>query len=291
MAGFASLKQIIERDVVDGAVLYTTWRKAPVVTTAQGFWMDLSMSPGNPKPNYYASTPLAAATLAQSSDGGIFHGGAVSPSTMHLRRVTAMTQTAGAVPLPMILCDYLLFYPVIDEGVIDEAQLLTNSTPLSRYTDGDGVQIMAVVTAPHVVGTGTKFSVSYTNSSGVAGRTSQTVQLGTQTVNGTIATTAQATAQCFGPFIPLQAGDSGVRSIESVTFTGLADVGLLTLVLVKPLADVSIRGVDAAVDVDFITDKPSLPRIYDDAYLNWLVLAAGNITGAQINGEMWCSWQ
>jgi len=290
VAGFASLKQIVERDVDDGAVLYTTWRKAPVVTTGQGFWLDLSMSPGNPKPNYYAATPLQATALAQSSDGGLFHGGAVSPATLHLRRMTAMTQTAGAVPLPMVLCDYLLFYPVLDEGVVDEAQTLANPVTLPRYTDGDNVRIMAVVTAPHVTGTGTKFAVSYTNSRGVSGRTSKTVQLGTQTVNGTIATSGQATAQCFGPFVPLQDGDSGVRSIESVTFTGVPDVGLLTLVLVRPLADVSLRGVDAAVEVDFLTDKPSLPRIYDDAYLNWLVLAAGNVTGAQINGEAWFSW-
>lgn len=288
MAGFRSLKSIVEREVIDGAMVYTTWRKAPVVITAAQFWLDLSMSPGNPKPNYYASTPLVGATMAQSTDGGIFHGGAVSPRTKHLRRITAMTQTAGAVPLPMILCDYLAYYPVLDEGVIDEPQVLT-PVALTRYSDGAGVQILPVVTAPHVVGTGTTFTVSYTNQDGVAGRTTSVVQLGTQTVNGTIACGGVGTNR-IGPFLPLQTGDTGVRTIESVTFSGLPEVGLLTLVLVRPLADVSIRGIDAAVEVDFLTDKPSLPRVYDDAYLNWIALTAGSVTGAQINGEAWFSW-
>lgn len=288
MAGFRSLKAIVEREVIDGAVIYTTWRKAPAVVTAAQFWLDMSMSPGNPKPNYYASTPLVGAVMAQSTDGGIFHGGAVSPKTKHLRRVTAMTQTAGAVPLPMILCDYLAYYPVLDEGVIDEAQVLT-PVALTRYPTGAGVQILPVVTAPHVVGTGTTFTVSYTNQDGVAGRTTSVVQLGTQTVNGTVACGGVG-ANRIGPFLPLQAGDTGVRSIESCTFSGVPEVGLLTLVLVKPIADVSIRGVDAAVEVDLLTDKPSLPRIYDDAYLNWIALTAGSVTGAQINGECWFSW-
>lgn len=70
------------------------------------------------------------------------------------------------------------------------------------------------------------FICSYTNSDGVAGRTTRAVNLTTQTVTGTIASTASATAGCNGPFLPLQSGDSGVRSIQSVTFTSATDVGL-----------------------------------------------------------------
>jgi len=247
------------------------------------------MAPGNPRPNYYASAPLVAARIAQSTDGGLYHGGAVSPKSKHLRRLTALTVTAGAVPLPMILCDYLLYYPFIDEGTVDEEQVTDNSVALSRYTTGDGVMMMAVVVAGHT-GLPARFSVNYTNSAGVAGRTSALVQLGTQTVNGTIATSAQATALCYGPFIPLQSGDTGVRSVEGVTVTNGGDVGLFTLVLVKPLADISLLGIDAAVEVDFLTDRPSLPRIYDDAYLNFIVLARGSLSAAPIHGDITTTW-
>lgn len=290
MGGFPSLRHLITRDVVDGASVYTAFRKTPAVVTASGFWMDLSMAPGNPRPNYYASTPLVAAQLAQSTDGGLFHGAAVAPSTKHLRRLMAMTITAGAVPLPMILCDYLLYYPFVDESAVGEEQPMTNSVTIPRYTDGAGVQMFAVCVAPHVTGTGTFITVSYTNQDGTAGRTSQTVQMSTQLVNGTIIHSANARQSCRGPFIPLQSGDTGVRSVQSVTMSGLGDVGLFTLVLVRPLADISLRGIDAPVEVDFLTDKPSLPRIYDDAYLNFLALPSGSLSAAGIFGEAFYTW-
>jgi hypothetical protein len=290
MPGFNSIRSLVDREVTDGATVYTGWRKLPSVATAAGFWQDLSMAPGNPRPNYYASSPQIAARLAQSTDGGIYHGGAVSPSTKHLRILTALTAAAGAVPLPMTLCDYLLYYPFLDESIIDEEQVMDNTVGLSRYTNGAGVRIMAVVVAGHTVGTGTFFTVNYTNQAGVAGRTTLPAQLGTQFVNGTIATSARATASCFAPFLPLQAGDTGVRSVEGITFTGIPDVGLVTLVLVKPLADISLRGIDAPVEVDFLIDRPSSPRIVDDAYLNFIALAGGSLSAAQIMGDATFTW-
>lgn len=290
MPGFNSVRSLVDREVTDGATVYTGWRKVPAVVTSIGFWQDLSMAPGNPRPQYYAAAPYVAARLAQSTDGGIFHGAAVSPSTKHLRRLMALTVTAGAVPLPMILCDYLLYYPFIDESLIDEVQAMDNAVTIPRYTTGEGVQIMAVVVAGHTVGTGTFFTCSYTNQAGVPGRTTLPTQLGGQFVNGTIATSARATASCFGPFLPLQNGDTGVRSIESCTFTGVPDVGLMTLALVKPLADISLRGIDAPVEVDFLRDRPSLPRIYDDAYLNFLALANGSLSAAPIMGDASFAW-
>ncbi|MEO8094707.1 MAG: hypothetical protein ABI632_07215 [Pseudolysinimonas sp.] len=288
--GFGSLRALVTREDTDGASRITSWRKQPSVVTAAGFWQDLSMAPGNPKPNYYASAPQVAATLAQSTDGGLWHGSNVAPSTKHLRKWMAMTVTAAAVPLPMTLCDYLLYYPFLDESVLDEEQVMVQTQTLTRYVSGDGVQMMAVVVAGHTVGTGTLFTVNYTNSLGVAGRTSGQVQLGTQFVNGTIATTANATLKCNGPFIPLQARDLGVRSIEGITFSGVADVGLITLVLVKPLADLSLRTIDAPVEVDFLVDRPGCPQIVDDAYLNFICLANGSLSAAPIHGVATYVW-
>ena len=160
---------------------YRTWRKVPTQTTGSGIWFDLSLSPGNPVPQYYAAAPLAAIALARSTDGGLDHGPNVSPYTKHLHKFMAMTQTATAVPLPMILCDYLMYYPFVamDAG----EQTMTNSVTIPRYTDGAGVEIMAVEVAAQVGGA--QFFVTYTNSDGVAGRVTATVRCNTQTVNGT----------------------------------------------------------------------------------------------------------
>lgn len=45
---------------------------------------------------------------------------------------------------------------------------MDNTTPLPRYSDGIGVQIMPVVVAGQTGGQ--TFTVNYTNSEGVAGR-------------------------------------------------------------------------------------------------------------------------
>jgi hypothetical protein len=290
MPGFASVKDLVDAELA-GKTRFSSWRKSPTQTTTSGIWFDLSMSPGNPAPQYYAAAPLVATVMTHTSDGGLFHGKAVgSDSGKYLRKCMAMSVLSTAVPLPMILCDYLMYYPFIDESLGGDVQVLDNTATLTRYTDGEGVMAMAVVVAGHAVGTGVTFTMSYTNSSGVSGRTSRAVQLNTQFVNGTIITTASATANCNGPFIPLQTGDTGIRSIESVTMSG-SDVGLFSLVLVKPLAQMSIRGIDAPVEVDYFKDfGGGMPKIEDDAYLNFICHPVGTLNAANINGYIETVW-
>lgn len=285
MSGFSNVASLVNAEL-SGQVCYATWRKTPTQVSTIGVWFDLSMSPGNPVPQYYAAAPLIAVALSKSSDGGVYHGGSVSPKSKHLRRVMAMTATAAPLPMPLMLLDYLLFYPFIDEGTVDE-QPLVNNVALPRYTSGEGVQIMAVSVAGRAGGQ--SFNVSYTNSQGVAGRISPTVVQNAVSVNGSIVTSDRAVALAAGPFIPLQSGDTGVRSIQSVTMLG-ADVGLFSLVLVKPLAQMSIVGIDAPVEVDYFKDFSHCPVVSDDAYLNFICCPAGSLSGAPIHGDITCVW-
>jgi hypothetical protein len=284
MAGF---KNIRELSTTEETTLRTyMFRKKPTQTTVAGSWFDLSMSPGFPVPQYYAAAPLVATQISQSSDKGMFHGGNTSPAQKYLRRSMVMTQTATAVPLPMILCDYLLYYPFIDESVIDE-QVMDNTASLSRYTDGLGVQIMAVVVAAQIGGQ--TFSIRYTNSDGVAGRVTPLVTMNTTAINGSILTSNITNST--GPFIPLQAGDKGVRSIQGVTCT-IDDVGLFTLVLVKPLAQLSIKGIDAPVEIDYLLHAGlTMPAVADDAYLNFICCPNGTLAGSQILGQLDFTWR
>jgi hypothetical protein len=246
------------------------------------------MSPGNPVPQYYAAAPLVSVALSQSTDGGLFHGGNIAPKSKHLARFMAMTPaSATPLPMPMILLDYLLFYPFIDEGTTDP-QALTNSVPLPRYSTGAGVQMMAVSVAGR---TGLQtFRVTYTNSAGVAGRLSAIVTQNNNSVNGSIVTSHPTLAGAFGPFIPLQAGDTGVQSIDSVQMISGVDVGLFTLVLVKPLAQASIRGIDAPVEVNYFTDLGQLPIIVDNAYLNLICCPQGTLLSSPIHGDITTVW-
>lgn len=285
MAGFANVQELVDAEE-SGQTWFATWRKSPTQVTTIGIWFDLSMSPGNPVPQYYAASPLVAAAFAASTNGGLYHGKNVTPYTKHLRQVLALTVTSTGLPMPMLLCDYLLYYPFIDEGTTD-VQPLTNSVPLPRYTDGKGVQMMAVSVASRTGGQ--SFTVGYTNQDGTAGRTTQTVIQNSVSLNGSIVTSDRAVAAARGPFIPLQTGDTGVRSIQSVTMSG-TDVGLFTLVLVKPLAQMQIRGIDAPVEVDYFMDFSQAPVIVDDAYLNFLCCPAGSLAATAIHGSLEVVW-
>jgi len=189
----------------------------------------------------------------------------------------------------MKLLDYIGFYGFIDESVLDE-QFMDNTAPLPRHVAGAGVQLMPVVVAGQTGGQA--FTVKYTNQDGVAGRVTALATMSTQFVNGTILHSLAAGAAYAnnGPFLTLQNGDTGVRSVQSVTIGGIGDVGLFALVLVKPLATFALRGIDAPTEVDYLTDFSALPEILDDAYLNFIALPSGTLSGAPIHGMIETIW-
>lgn len=272
----------------DGGTWFATWRKSPTQTTVAGIWYDLGMATGNPAPNYYAATPLRSKALARSTDGGLDHGGSVSPSKKYLKEF-CIIGSAG-VPITFLLCDYLLYYPFVD---MDNTDVVTVE-PLSRYADGFGVQIMAIqVFSQSGVGS-PKFQVQYTNSDGTAGRLTELVSCNTLTIPGNVITThaVQPAGYCHSasPFIPLQRGDRGVRSIQSVIWQ-TPDVGLVALVLCKPLAVMPVTTVGVACERDFLNQIPSLPRIYDGAALHWLLYAGAAVqTGTSYFGHCDFVW-
>ena len=261
-----------------GRAHFCAFRKAPSQATVAGWWADLSMTSGNPVPNYYAASPLEASVLDGSR--GIFHGDDKSPGVMHLASIGLVTPTAGLLGRYMLL-DYLLFYPFVDGDDLD-TQAMVNDIALSRYTDGAGVMVMAVCVAPST-GAG-KFTFTYVNQDGVE-RTSP-VQSCSTTASGitSIVTSQPAVAGMpGGPFLALASGDTGVRSIVSVQHI-VANGGLVALVLVKPLCDLAIREINTTAERHFITQHPAAPRIYDGAYLGLITNCAGSIAAGTLTG-------
>lgn len=287
MAGFRGLWEINDT-YQNGNSFYSFWRKTPSQVTVAGQWFDMSMSPGNPAPQYYAASPLIAQQMKRSTDGGIPHGTNVTPASKFLSRFLIMSASGTGLPMPFILCDYLLYYPFVDTGTNDE-QILTNSVSLPRWTDGAGVQIMAVSVAGSV-GLQPTFQVNYTNSAGVSGRTSQLHRLSTNTFNGAIMSNSVASGVSTMPFLGLQSGDTGVRSIESVTFVTGTDVGLLSLVLVKPLMTGVILEQTAPTEKVCQPHDSVMPQIYDDAFLGLLALPNGSLSGVAFHGEIETIW-
>lgn len=260
------------------------FRKVPSQATVAGWWADLSMAAGNPPPNYYASSPLVAATL--DSYRGIFHGPDQPSGQKYLTHLGLITPTAAALGRYMLL-DYIAYYPFVDCDDTD-TQTLDNTVTLPRYADGDGVMAMAVAVAPTVGGGA--FSFNYVNQDG-ASRTSPTQVCSTTSASiASLATSQQAVAGMpGGPFLLLASGDTGIRSITDVTFS-VANGGLIALVLVKPLANLAIFEINTEIEREFVTQRAVGPRIYDGAYLGLITNCAGSIAAATIKGSANFIW-
>jgi hypothetical protein len=285
--GVANVKQLVEAEI-EGRSRTSEWVKNVTQVTTAGVWYDLTGSAGNPKAKqWFDASPLVAQQIKQSTDGGIYHGANVSTYDKFLRSLRVSCASATPLPMTLTLCDYLLYYPSVEDGVTDP-QVMDNTLTLPRYADGVGVQMMAVTISSRTGGQ--SFTVSYTNSAGTAGRTTPSVVQNAVTSPGTITTSATATQLATpDPFIPLQDGDSGVRSVQSVTMAG-ADTGFFALVLVKPLATVMIRGIDAPYEKDFLLLANELPQIEDDAYLSVVALPNGSLTGLAVRGNLKAIW-
>lgn len=288
MANINGIKDIVDAEL-EGRTNTFNFRKNPSQTTTQGLWFDLALSPGNPIPKYWFGTPLAATTISQSADGGLYHGSSVSPYKKYLRKTTLSATVATALPMSFMLMDYLMYYPLVDEGTTD-AQLMDNSQTLPRYTDGAGVKVMAVSVAGRTGGQ--SFYITYTNQDGVAGRVSKNMRQNTSAALGVVVTSTTTTASgtsIMGLFITLQDGDTGVRSIESVTMLG-ADVGLFSLVLVKPLVSSVILEINAPVEQDYLIMSSNLPEIKDDAFLNFVCLPNGSLAATGLLADLKVVW-
>lgn len=291
MSGFANYEEI-NKAYEAGKVTTSCFRKLVSSTTATGVWIDLSMTGGGPPPNYYASTPLIWSTLSQSADGGFYHGGNVSPASKRLKSLMlASSVVTTSTPSVFILCDYLGYWPFVD--MVGSVGLIGSG--LSRYTDGVGVQAMAVLAAPQAGGA--LFNLTYTSPLG-GSRTSKTMKCNTSTVNGSLITTmpVQTAGYSSSPFIGLQDGDTGIKSVQSVNWL-TDDVGLIALVLVKPIGQIYLENVSASPTIyppsekDFAIDAVgTLPEIKDDAYLNFICHPAGTLATAQIWGMVETIW-
>jgi hypothetical protein len=121
----------------------------------------------------------------------------------------------------------------------------------SGTTDGDGVLIglecsVATTNGANVTNT----TISYTNQAGTAGRT------GTMT-----AWPAGANAGTFVPF-NLAAGDTGVRSVQSLSLGTSYVTGTVHLVAYRVLASIAVPTVGGAVEINAVTG--GFPRLYDN---------------------------
>lgn len=151
----------------------------------------------------------------------------------------------------------------------------TVTVGLPRYSTGAGVQ--AFLCPSTVMGAGTPTcTVGYTNSAGTASRaTPSSPALPTVNTTSPVSQVSHSGtgAGKYGPFIPLQAGDAGVRSAQTVNFSATMTSGVQNLVLAKPLLTLPITTLGVAAERELLSQIPSAPQVYDGACLAWMFYA------------------
>ena len=295
MGGFTSQDDMINQISTNGKFYRRDWQKSTFATTAQtaGLWYSLFRGGGNPAADTILGTgtnlAFQALTDATANATGIPHGGDVG-GFKHLLNAAAQTAAATTAPCVLMLVDLLGFYPITTVTTTG-AQTLNNTVTLPRYTDGAGVQ--AFLTPSTVMGAATPtLSIGYTNSANVASRaTPTTLPIGNTAAAVTSVVYSGTGAGKFGPFMPLQAGDAGIRSVQTVTLSASYVSGVLNLVLAKPLMTLPITTLGVTAERDLVNQFMSMPKVYDGACLAWMMLAgAATPVAAPISGHLEFGW-
>lgn len=151
------------------------------------------------------------------------------------------------------------------------AQAITSPTWVARdetaSTNGVGV-FLALETSATTGNAGaiTNTTVSYTNSSGTAGRTATLASFPITGLTGTWV------------IFSLQAGDVGVRSVQSITLGTSYVSGAVHLVAFRLIASLGTPSANVTADASFT--RLNMPVVWDNSVLQVVYKVAGTALGA-----------
>lgn len=161
----------------------------------------------------------------------------------------------------------------------------TLTIQMPRYDSGVGCEAFFVAQTAPTGGGPTLSASSYTNTAGTNSRAFQgSVTLGAAAdAYATRVLHSGNAAGRYGAFMPKQAGDTGIKSIESFTWSAgsaYTGSGVVALCIARPLLDISIPVTGMWSERDLVNQLPSLPRVYDGACLAWMLFGTGATTTA-----------
>lgn len=226
---------------------------------------------------YSTGFPGAGASPAPGINGAALttYGGQIpftnpGAGNSYLARFAANNATQVGT---LLLCDRLWHnsgLSVTSTG----SQGITSAAWPARDRDGavSGADVLIGLEVTTNMGSGTPtVTLGYTNSAAVAGRS--------------VVSAALPTTMMAGDFIPLplQAGDYGTKSIETLQLSATMTSGAFSLVAYRILATVGngMIGVDAALDAL----GTGLPRLYDNT-VPFLIFLPSTTTAPTIAGQM-----
>jgi len=214
-------------------------------------------------------TPAAASSGGQAynqGNGGIGYSvwsDAPSGAQSYITKISS----GGTYPGNLFVYD-LLWACSGFSGTVTTPQTITGFTALPTRAGGSGSEIWLVVNSATSSTAGT-VNITYTNQSGTSGRTTQT----------TVVPAALFLGHCIQ--LLLQAGDTGVQSIQSLTLNGVSiGTAALSLFIMNRICCTNVVGIQNCIQ-DFT--NLGLPPINDSAVIMYVFgtvqFSTGNISG------------
>lgn len=226
------------------------------------------------------STPTASVALDSTSDIAV--GPIPLSSTGKLAVLGGRLNTSAIAGVSLTVIDVLNHSGGLDASLNPGTEQTTNlpTAALTRHTSGDGVMAALICYALNG-STATTFTIRYTNQAGTQNRVSTA-----HTFGGTGFREASRLI-----IVPLQSGDTGVRSVQGVTFAATtgsnANIGV---VLFKPLAAFALENTTGAMPIDAITGGlvGGLVPVDDTACLSCMATTpvAQSVSGTLLLGEV-----
>lgn len=256
---------------IDGAIAGMQWprffQKGVTATLVAGRPASTWGLGGNPGAGAFDTT-LNGVTLASAQNGQIPFSNPASGNS-YLARLQGQAAQAGSL---------LLLDRIWHNGgftiTSTAAQNITSPTWPARdavgATNGDGVLCGMEISAATGIGTPT-ITMGYTNQAGTASRTATNI----------IATVASSAVGAFYP-IGLQAGDTGVRSVQSITLSATWTSGTMNLVAYRVLSALELTAANVPNAIDALTG--GFTRIYNGS-VPFLVFLPSTTTAVNVSGQ------
>lgn len=191
------------------------------------------------------------------------------------------TSNISGVGAGLIVVDLLNISGGLNPTLTTEQTTGLPTAALTRYTNGEGVMVGLILYVQNG-SIGTTVTIRYTNQAGTPNRVSTAT---------TFASTGFREQNTF-ILIPLAAGDTGVRSVEGVTFaSSTASNGNTGVCLFKPLTMISLESATGAMPLDSVSTGGiinSLAEVNPNACLTLLTIPSSSqlFLGSVILGEV-----
>lgn len=234
----------------------------------------------NPAAGIYPGAALTAAIVTGGTTPSLSSGllnflDPVAPDRSYFLYGECLPQSGGLLG-ELIIFDLLAYYPGIGTGAAPQALVGAASVLPPRMASGRGVMMMLDVITALAAGAANNV-ITYTNRLGVAARNTPAFAMVPSSPLGRVP---------HSRFIlPLQAGDDGVQSAQTVDLSAAMGGGTFALTLIKPLISIPV-GLNGIGARSWFVDPLDITEILTGAALSAIYIPSAAVASALLLGSL-----